>query len=84
MCSDIDIDAIDNEDEINNMFAAHKSMEITDKDIERARVMKTHPKEQLYRESAIALYIGFFEETVTSTISSISARKMQHEKEGQI
>ena len=78
-----DID-IDHEDEINEIYAAIGSdfKEITDDDIERARIMKTQARDRLYGESAIALGydVGFFEDADANSPYTTVARKMQPEE----
>ena len=60
---------IDNEDEIKDIYAAISGgfEEITDDEIERARVMKTYGRDRLYGTSAIALGydVGFFKDDDT-------------------
>ena len=53
--------------------------EITNEDIERARLMKTHARERLYGESAVNLGYdaGFFKETQQNFAHTFSARKIQ-------
>ena len=60
--------------------------EITDEDIERALLMRTHPRERLYGESAVALGydFGFFDEEDFSVACENTARKAQPEERIQI
>ena len=60
--------------------------EITDEDIERALLMRTHPRERLYGESAVALgyEFGFFDEDDFGVASENTARKAQAEEQIQI
>jgi len=84
---DLNIDIDDNE-EIDDVYAAIGNMfeEITEEDIERAQVMKVHPRERLYGEAAVALGydVGFFEDTDISTVPTNYARKMELEEGGKI
>ena len=56
--------------------------EITVNDIERAHIMKTHAREQLYGEIAVNLgyETGFFKETHHNIASSFTARNLQADK----
>jgi hypothetical protein len=60
--------------------------EITDEDIERALLMRTHPRERLYGESAVALGydLGFFDEGDFKVAAENMARKAQPEERFQI
>jgi len=81
--NEADID-IDNENAINDIYAAigSNSEEITDDDIERARIMRTHARDRLYGESAVALGydVGFFEDADADYPYTTVARKMQPEE----
>lgn len=73
---DMDIDDARN---FENIQEAIFLEEITDDDIERARLMKTHARERLYGEIAVNLGYdaGFFEETHQDVAYTFAARKMQ-------
>jgi len=73
---DMDIDDAREIEEIQEGFFLE---EITDGDIERARLMKTHARERLYGESAVSLGYdaGFFKETHQDLTFTFTARKMQ-------
>jgi len=60
--------------------------EITNDDIERALLMRTHARERLYGESAVALGydIGFFNEDDIGVAYENTARKVQPEEGEQI
>ena len=60
--------------------------EITDEDIERALLMRTHPRERLYGESAVALGydFGFFNENDLGVVAEYTARKAQPDERFQI
>jgi hypothetical protein len=81
--SDLDM-CIDNAEEIEAARAAVIGAfeEITDEDIERAQLVRTHARERLYGESAVALGydVGFFEEADGSIEYANSARTMQTEE----
>ena len=75
---------IDDAEEIEGLYATMGSTleDITEEDIQRAQLMKTHAREQLYGESAVALGydIGFFEEAELSAAHTNAARKMLPEE----
>ena len=72
----MDIDDTREMEEIQDGFVFN---EITDEDIERARLMKTHARERLYGEIAVNLGYdtGFFEEIHQDFPFTFTARKMQ-------
>ena len=76
--SNLDMD-IDDAREIEEIQGTIILEEITDDDIERARLMKTHARERLYGESAVSLGYdaGFFKETHENFTYAFKARKMQ-------
>ena len=81
--TNLDMD-IDDAREIEEIQGTIILEEITDDDIERARLMKTHARERLYGESAVSLGYdaGFFKETHENFTYAFTARKM-HADEGE-
>ena len=79
---------INNGDDIkdNGNGADCVTEEITEEDIERAQTMKTHARERLYGEAAVALGydFGFFEDIEARNGYPITARKMCPEEGGNI
>ena len=70
---DMDIDDARVIEEIQGTIVLEK---ITDDDIERAHLMKTHAREQLYGESAVSLgYDAGFFEKFTYAFSAIHSQK---------
>ena len=60
--------------------------DIKDEDIERALLVRTHPRERLYGEAAVALGydVGFFDEDDFNVAAENTARKVQPEEQNQI
>jgi len=80
-----DFDTFDNEGEIGEGHATNLE-EITNDGIERAQLMRMHPRERHYGESAVALGydIGFFNEDDISIVYENTAGKVQPEEREQI
>jgi hypothetical protein len=70
--------------EIEDIYAvvAGELKEITDEDIEREEMMKTHARDRLYGESAVALGydFGIFDESDENTKYPNTARKIQDDE----